>query len=232
MHSTATASVRARAAGKRTLPVEVAKRVWPFLASLLIVAAITWVYRGIGVSNEGVLGFTFLLAVLCVSAVWDFSVAIFLSLGAALAYDYFFLPPVGTFNLNDPMDWVALAAFLITAAIGSRLSTRARAQAREAERRRKEVELLYGFSQKLLRTHTLEDLYRVIPEQLVEMFDVSGAALFVLDTQQAYYAGDPSADREQPSTPEFAALPQVRLDLVHGRGLLPVGSGTPKIAMI
>ena len=55
-----------------------------------------------------------------------------MSLAAVICVDYFFLPPVGTFNISDPHDWVTLRSFLITAVIGSELSARARRQAIEA----------------------------------------------------------------------------------------------------
>ena len=81
---------------------------------------------------------------------WGLAVSVFMSLAATLAYNYFFLPPVGTFTIADPQNWVALVTFLATSVLASDLSTRARNQAAEANRRRHEVERLYKFSQRLL----------------------------------------------------------------------------------
>ena len=36
---------------------------------------------------------------------------IFMSVAATLAYNYFFLPPTGTFTIADPQNWVALVHF-------------------------------------------------------------------------------------------------------------------------
>jgi two-component system sensor histidine kinase KdpD len=55
-----------------------------------------------------------------------------MSIVAMLAYDYYFIPPANTFNIDDPQDWVALFAFLVTALVGSQLATRARRRAEEA----------------------------------------------------------------------------------------------------
>ena len=44
--------------------------------------------------------------------------------------NYFFLPPVGTFTVEDPQNWVALVAFVVVAVIASNLSTAAQARAR------------------------------------------------------------------------------------------------------
>ena len=42
-----------------------------------------------------------------------------MSLAAMLAYDYFFLPPVGQFVIASPENWVALVAFLGTSLVAS-----------------------------------------------------------------------------------------------------------------
>jgi len=73
-----------------------------------------------------------------------------MSVIATLAFNYFFLPPVGTFRIADPQNWIALFAFLITAVTASELSERAGREARNANERRRELERLYAFSQQLL----------------------------------------------------------------------------------
>ena len=76
--------------------------------------------------NPTTVGFTFLLAILMVSAAWGLRYAVFMAIVAALAYNYFFLPPILRFTIADPQNWVALFAFLLTAIIASQLSERAR----------------------------------------------------------------------------------------------------------
>ena len=67
-----------------------------------------------------------------------------------LGFNYYFLPPVGTFEIQDPQNWVALTAFLITAIMANQLSARAKRRTQEAVERRREVEGLYALSQSLL----------------------------------------------------------------------------------
>src|SRR5205814_5847981 len=57
-----------------------------------------------------------------------------------------FLPPVRTFTISEPANWVALLSFLAASLLASRLVLRARTQAANAEARRKEVEALYALS--------------------------------------------------------------------------------------
>ncbi len=67
-----------------------------------------------------------------------------------LGFNYFFLPPVDTFTIEDPQNWVALGAFLVTAVTASQLSARARRRAAEAEARRREIEQLYALVQAMM----------------------------------------------------------------------------------
>jgi two-component system sensor histidine kinase KdpD len=60
-----------------------------------------------------------------------------------LSFNFFFLPPLHTFTIADPQNWIALIAFLITAITVGQLSARAKQQAEEAEFSRQEIERLY-----------------------------------------------------------------------------------------
>jgi len=127
-------------------------KVIPFAVAAFLVAAITFVYFRLIPVNPTTVGFSFLLAVLVVSAWWGLPYAVFTSILATLAYNYFFLPPIGRFTIADPQNWVALGAFLFTAIVASEISDRARREALNANRRRHDVERLYAFSQELLAT--------------------------------------------------------------------------------
>jgi two-component system sensor histidine kinase KdpD len=61
-----------------------------------------------------------------------------------LCFNFLFLPPVGTLTIADPDNWIALAAFLITAITAGQLSASARRRAEEAESGRREIERLYN----------------------------------------------------------------------------------------
>ena len=75
-----------------------------------------------------------LLAVLCVAAFGRLWMAMAAALAATLCLNFFFLPPVGTFTIADPQNWVALVVFLMVAVIGSQLSATAQSRARGAAR--------------------------------------------------------------------------------------------------
>lgn len=158
-----------------------------FVASAALVGAITAVYFKLLHVNPTTVGFTFLLAVLLLSAAWGLRYAIFVAILATVAYNYFFLPPLLRLIIADPQNWVALFAFLITAIIGSQLSERARREALEANQRRREVERLYRLSEQLLVSENVFELVNAIPGYIVEAFGVTGAAMFLEKKQEIYY---------------------------------------------
>jgi two-component system sensor histidine kinase KdpD len=75
-----------------------------------------------------------------------------------LCLNFFFLPPVGTFTITDPENWVALAAFLIVAITAGQLSGRARRRAEIAEERRREIDRI-GYI-KRSETHLIAQVMR------------------------------------------------------------------------
>src|SRR5258706_6273645 len=101
-----------------------AGRTFGFLLSIFIVAGIPVLYRQILPANQTTVALSFLLAILAVSAVWGMAVFVFMSVGAMLAFNYLFLPPVGNFSIADPQNLVALGAFLFSSIMGSQLSAR------------------------------------------------------------------------------------------------------------
>jgi two-component system, OmpR family, sensor histidine kinase KdpD len=160
------------------------------LLALLIVAGITLFFRdAIPRVNQTTVALSFLLAILAVSAVWGMAVSVLMSLAAILAFNYFFLPPVGTLTVSDPQNWVALFAFLVTSITGSQLSSRIRREADIANRRRREIEQLYAFSQKLLGEGNVIQLMNAIPNHIVDAFETGAASLFLADKQKFYRSG-------------------------------------------
>ena len=172
------------------------------------VFAIVFVYfRWLHV-NPTTVGFTFLLAVLSISAVWGLRYAIFMAILATVAYNYFFLPPLFRFTIADPQNWIALFAFLFTAIVASQLSERARREALQSNERRREVERLYAFSQSLLVSENVFELLNTIPKYIVESFRVTGAAMFLEGKQETYFFDSTSQ----------SLFPTDQLKAISGRG--------------
>jgi len=99
------------------------------LGSLAIVAAVTALLYAIPHVSPTTVALTLLLVVLGTATLARLRIAIVVAIVATLALNYFFLPPVGTFTIADPQNWIALVVFLIVAVIASQLSTAAKDRA-------------------------------------------------------------------------------------------------------
>lgn len=120
------------------------------LAAIAITAGVTALFVSMPGVNGTTVGFGFLLAVLGIASGWGFPAAVAASLAAAAQYNFFFLPPVASFTIGDSRNWVALASFLATAAIASRLSAQAQRRAAEAELRKRDLARLYELGRAIL----------------------------------------------------------------------------------
>src|SRR6185295_6299257 len=61
-----------------------------------------------------------------------------------------FLPPIGSFTIADPQNWVALIAFLAVSLVATNLSAVARDRTRQAVTRRDELGRLFALSRDIL----------------------------------------------------------------------------------
>ncbi|MBV8551134.1 MAG: DUF4118 domain-containing protein [Acidobacteriaceae bacterium] len=100
--------------------------------------------------NFAASGFLQLLIVLVVARRAGFWEATVTSVIANICLNYFFVPPVFSFVINDPQNWVALAVFEFSALLVSRLSAETRRQAVRASNHETELERLYAISRQLL----------------------------------------------------------------------------------
>jgi two-component system, OmpR family, sensor histidine kinase KdpD len=84
----------------------------------------------------------FLLVVLVVATTSTRRVATATSLVAFICFNYFFLPPLGTFVIADSENWVALFALLVVSTVASHLSSEIRRRTQEVADAAKGAELL------------------------------------------------------------------------------------------
>jgi two-component system sensor histidine kinase KdpD len=142
--------------------------------------------------NSTTVALTLLMLVLFLAAKWGLRYAVVTSLIATVCYNYFFLPPIGTFIINDPQNWLGLFAFLTASVVGSRLSERAREEAEDARGRQRELEVLYGLSRELLQTENVASLLNAIPPALMLVTRANAVLLYLLNGDRRYMAGDTS----------------------------------------
>jgi two-component system sensor histidine kinase KdpD len=165
------------------------KRITRLFAAVAAVALLTAAGVHLIPVNPTTAGFGYLFIVLVIASTWGFVEAAAASVAGTLAFNYFFLPPVGTWTISDPENWVALFSFLATSLIASRLSTRARQRANEAIERQQHIERLYTFSRAILLTDAAEPVQKQIVNRLADIFGFSGAVLYDRRTGESYHGG-------------------------------------------
>jgi two-component system sensor histidine kinase KdpD len=203
-----------------------------YAASALIVALVVWVYFSLLQVNHTTVALTLLLYVFFVAARWGLSNAIFTSILATLALNFFFLPPIGKFTVADPQNWVSLGAFLVTAIVSSRLSDRVRDEAREAKQQRLEMERLYDFSQQLLTTDNILDLLNSIPRVITATFLTEGTALLVNSRGRVYHSGRSREQIDEESLRVASSQRDIHRDERTGICLVPLIMGMRPIGAL
>jgi two-component system, OmpR family, sensor histidine kinase KdpD len=209
-----------------------AGRTFGSLLSILIVAGIAFLYRQVIPANQTTVALSLLLAILAVSAVWGMAVSVFMSVVAVLTFNYFFLPPVGTFTIADPQNWVALAAFLFTSIMGSQLSARIRREADAAHSRRREIERLYKFSQKLLGEGNVIQLMNAIPNYIVESFEAGASELFLPQKDKFYRSGFGAAHLDEEKMKTAFLRDEMAIEAQQGLYFIPVRLGVRAIGSL
>src|SRR5580765_6020527 len=160
-----------------------------FAGSTGVVAIITALYSAVLQVNPTTVALSYLIAILLVATTWGIVEATAASIVAVLCFNFFFLPPVGTFTIADPQNWVAFVAFLATAIIASQLSGRARQREVDAAARQRDLERLYALSRALLMSDRGASTPGEIARHIAETFELKAVGLYDQRADTVSWAG-------------------------------------------
>jgi two-component system sensor histidine kinase KdpD len=147
-------------------------------AGLASISLATTIYSAwLGVTNPTIVALSFMLVVLIVATASRRWVAIATSLMAFFCFNFFFLPPVGTWTIADPENWVALFTLLAVSIVASHLSTQARQRAMEATARRDELARLFDLTCDILLTTETKDAVAFVAGYVARRFGLSAATI-------------------------------------------------------
>ena len=156
--------------------------------SLAVVAACTWLAFHFRL-NLATMGFLYLILVIAAAMRGGFWSATVISVASALCLNYFFAPPVFSFSINDPANWVALGAFELTALVISQLSKTATDRTAEAIQERRDVERLYQVSLRMFLLNRSRDPGNTLASVIRESFDLKTVVLFDAISGHTYSDG-------------------------------------------
>jgi two-component system sensor histidine kinase KdpD len=184
-----------------------------FAVTILALTLLTWILSllrdEVGLPTVMLL---FLLLVVLVSAVGGLWPALASAVGGSLLVNYYFVPPLYTFTIDEGENILAIAVFLVVAVVVSGFVSLASRRAAEGRRARAEAEALLRLAGSSPASAVLDGLCRVL--------GLDGAA--VLLRVEAGWVVEAASGTPVPESPEAATL-TVELDDEHLLAL----SGSP-----
>ena len=142
-------------------------------------------------------GFIDLLIVVLTALKFGFWEATGCSFVAVACLDYFFAPPIYSFHVADPENWVALVTFEVIALIVSRLSNQLRKEMQESLLHRRNAERLSELSRSIL----VLDRQRPAGPQMASLIEkhigVPSVAIFDGSAAELYTAGACTEEDEE-----------------------------------
>lgn len=194
-----------------------------FMATLTVVGAtIVLVWSG---ANSTTTGMVFLVLVVWSAAQAGLWPSLYVAVLCAISFDYFFLPPVHTFQIIGIQQWVALISFLASCVVAGRLAERARRQAEQAEMRREDLERLYELSQEMMLHEDPAGLVHVVPRLIERIFALDGVMLYVRDQDQFYASAAGLPSSVQSSLRAMAQGPNPTLTIPGNFNAMPLMLG-------
>lgn len=182
--------------------------------------------------NAATVAMFYLLAVLLIAASWGLLESTVASVAAMLCFNFFFLPPVMTFTIADPQNWVALFAFLATAIIGSQLSSYAKKQTLAAYASKRETEQLYSLSRTILLLDEHASAAGQIARNVIQLFGFKGAVVFDRLSGRFYSGGNEPSTQVAAELKEAASKGMVTRDDAAQRVVAPIRLGAEPIGSL
>lgn len=129
----------------------------------------------------------YLIVVLALGSTRDLFSAVFAAIIAFLSFDFFIEPPLYTFTIERPEEWLALFIFLCAAIITGQLASTLRLRAEQAREREYETRILYTLARDTNNEGDLDHQLGVVAQMVVEIFSVRGVrdcAILLPDEQE------------------------------------------------
>ena len=108
----------------------------------------------------------YLVPVIIAATRWGIWPATFASIASMAAADFFFFPPIFSFQVEDPQEVIDLLLFLVVALVSSNLASRLRQETETLRQRERDIHNLYDFSRRLAACFTVSELVSAIENYL------------------------------------------------------------------
>jgi two-component system sensor histidine kinase KdpD len=147
--------------------------------------------------NLAISGFLCLIVLVLLSFFVSLTSATILSVAAVAWLDFFFAPPLLSLQVSDPLNMLALAAFLSSSLAITYLMTRVRSAREVSERQRQEMKRLYSLAQQMLALTPGESEPPRLLALFRDVFALRAVCLFEHENGATHIVGEPRYDLEE-----------------------------------
>src|SRR5215471_12363141 len=145
-----------------------------------------------------------LLAVFACAWIWESGPGVAAAIVATLGFNFFFLPPIYTFTVEDPRNVAALLVFLVAGLLIGKLSSTSRERLRQVEAERVDLANLTRLSEAFLADTNRESLLGVAANRLRDALGARHVAIFLADGRGGLASA--AATSDQPVLQELVDL--------------------------
>ena len=188
------------------------------LAAVVVASLVAWAFQDAGLA-EANKAIVFLLAIALIAARFGLGPGVFATILGVLAFDFFFVPPYGTFAIADAQFAITFAVMLVVALIISTLAARLRRQVRAARARERRLEALYRLSRELSATSGVHQLASTAQREVSAIFGTD-AIIYLPDEERRL---DPVVSNTGAAAPDQREQAVAVWAFEHGR---LAGAGT------
>ncbi|HEX8420428.1 MAG TPA: sensor histidine kinase KdpD [Sphingomonas sp.] len=149
-----------------------------YAVTAALVATVTAIASALfHILDLGNVALLYLLPVMVAASLFGLRTGLFAGLASSLAYNFFFLPPVGTLSVSNPENVISVFVLLGVAVATSQLTSRVRAQADLAAASAQTNATLAGFLRQLSGINDASEAARMICEDVARLFGVQTVLL-------------------------------------------------------
>ncbi|MCU6454131.1 sensor histidine kinase KdpD [Sphingomonas sp. A2-49] len=139
-----------------------------------VTAAASALFHVLDLGNVALL---YLLPVMAAASLYGLRTGLYAGIASSLAYNFFFLPPVGTLSISNPENLVSVFVLLGIAIATSQLTARVRAQADMAAASARTNAMLAGFLRKIAGVNAIDVAAQMICDDVRGLLDVQAILL-------------------------------------------------------
>ena len=108
----------------------------------------------------------YLFPVVVAATRWGIICSLIAAIAGTLASAFFFYPPLYSFRIDDPHEFLNLALFIFVAVVTSHLATQLKKQAEISRQREIDMRDLYAFSRRLAVAFDVSDIHSAVEDHL------------------------------------------------------------------